>query len=55
MKNTKEIIILKLRMLLNNDLLEKNIISIDIYQKMQNQLIKKIDIIQKENNNIWIS
>jgi len=39
----KEYLILKLRMYFNNELLENKIISYDIYNKMQNLLIKKMD------------
>lgn len=39
----KEYLILKLRMSLNNDLLEKKIISFDVYSRMQLFLTKKMD------------
>ncbi len=39
----KEYLILKLRMSFNKDLYEKKIISFDIYNRMQNFLIKKMD------------
>lgn len=38
-----EYLILKLRLLFNNDLYEKKIISYDIYNKMQKLLMKKMD------------
>lgn len=49
-KMPKEYIVLKLRMLLNKDLYEKQIISFDIYSKMQNILIKKMDKMILENS-----
>lgn len=39
----KEYLILKLRMSFNKDLFEKNIISLDIYNRMQIFLAKKMD------------
>ncbi len=45
----KEYLILKLRMLFNKNLYENKIISFDIYNKMQNLLIKKMDKIILEN------
>lgn len=48
-KLPKEYLILKLRMSLNKDLLDKKIISFDIYNKMQNLLIRKMDKIILEN------
>ncbi len=45
----KEYLILKLRMSFNKDLYEKKIISFDIYNKMQNYLMKKMDKIILEN------
>lgn len=39
----KEYLILKLRMSFNKDLLDKKIISFDIYNKMQKLLIQKMD------------
>ena len=48
-KLPKEYLILKLRMSLNKDLLEKKLISFDIYNKMQKLLIKKMDKIILEN------
>ena len=42
-KLPKEYLILKLRMSINKDLYEKKIIYLDIYNKMQNLLGKKID------------
>ncbi len=39
----KEYLIFKLRMMLNKNLLEKKIISFDIYNKMQIFLAKKMD------------
>ena len=48
-KLPKEYLILKLRMSLNKDLLEKKLISFDIYNKMQKLLIKKMDKINLEN------
>lgn len=44
-------LILKLRMLFNNELLEKKIISLDIYKRMQNLLIRKMDKIIIDNSN----
>ena len=48
-KLPKEYLILKLRMSLNKDLLEKKLISFDIYNKMQKLLMKKMDKIILEN------
>ncbi|MBO5096107.1 MAG: hypothetical protein J6B98_04455 [Bacilli bacterium] len=48
-KLPKEYLVLKLRMSLNKDLLEKKIISFDIYNKMQNLLMRKIDKIILDN------
>ena len=45
----KDYIILKLRMLFNNELYEKEFISYEIYSKMQNILIKKMDDIKRIN------
>ena len=42
-KLPKEFLILKLRISLNKELLEKKIISYDIYSKMQKLLMKKMD------------
>lgn len=39
----KEYLILKLKISLNKDLLDKKIISFDIYNKMQKILIQKMD------------
>lgn len=39
----KEYLILKLRMSFNKELLEKKVISYNIYSKMQKLLIKKMD------------
>lgn len=39
----KEYLILKLKILLNKNLLDKKIISFDIYNKMQKILIQKMD------------
>lgn len=39
----KEYLILKLRVSFNKDLLDKKIISFDIYNKMQKLLIQKMD------------
>lgn len=39
----KEYLILKLRMSFNKDLLDKKVVSFDIYSKMQKLLIKKMD------------
>lgn len=39
----KEYLVLKLRMFFNKDLLDKKIISFDIYNKMQKLLIQKMD------------
>ena len=39
----KEFLILKLRMSLNKELLEKKAISYDIYSRMQKLLMKKMD------------
>lgn len=39
----KEYLILKLRMSFNKDLLDKKIISFDIYNKMQELLMQKMD------------
>lgn len=39
----KEYLILKLRMSFNKDLFEKKIISFDVYNRMQNFLLKKMD------------
>lgn len=39
----KEFLILKLRMSLNKELLEKKVISYDIYSRMQKLLMKKMD------------
>lgn len=43
----KDYIMLKLRMLFNNELYEKEVISYEIYSKMQNILIKKMDDIKR--------
>ena len=48
-KLPKEYLILKLRMSLNKDLLEKKLISFDIYNKMQKLLMKKMNKIILEN------
>lgn len=40
---SKEFLILKLKMSLNKDLLEKKVISYDIYSRMQKLLMKKMD------------
>lgn len=48
-KLPKEYLVLKLRMSLNKDLLEKKIISFDIYNKMQNLLMRKMDKIILDN------
>lgn len=45
----KEYLILKLRMSFNKDLLEKKVISFDVYSRMQKLLIKKMDKIILEN------
>lgn len=45
----KEYLILKLRMSFNKDLYENKIISFDIYNKMQDLLINKMDKIILEN------
>lgn len=42
-KLPKEFLILKLRISLNKELLEKKVISYDIYSKMQKLLMKKMD------------
>ena len=51
--NEKELpidyLILKLKVLLNNELLEKKIISLDIYKRMQELLFKRINKIFLEN------
>ena len=51
--NEKELpidyLILKLKVLLNNELLEKKIISLDIYKRMQEILFKRINKIFLEN------
>ena len=51
--NEKELpidyLILKLEVLLNNELLEKKIISLDIYKRMQEILFKRINKIFLEN------
>ena len=39
----KEYLILKLRMSFNKDLLERKIITYDIYNRMQKLLLKKMD------------
>ena len=44
-------LILKLIILFNNELLEKKIISLDIYKRMQNLLIRKMDKIIIDNSN----
>lgn len=46
---SKEYLILKLRMSFNKDLLEKKVISFDVYSRMQKLLIKKMDKIILEN------
>lgn len=45
----KEYLILKLRMSFNKDLLEKKVISFDVYSRMQKLLIKKMDKIILES------
>ena len=51
--NEKEVpidyLILKLEVLLNNELLEKKIISLDMYKRMQEILFKRINKIFLEN------
>lgn len=39
----KEYLLLRLRMLFNNELYKKKIISFEVYNKMQNLLIRKMD------------
>ena len=58
-KLPKEFLILKLRISLNKELLEKKIISYDIYSKMQKLLMKKMDKIiletkTKKRGQRWI-
>ena len=45
----KEYLVLKLRMSFNNQLLEEKIISLDIYNKMQKLLMKKMDKLISDN------
>lgn len=45
----EEYFILKLRKSFNNDLFEKKIISFDVYNRMQNILLKKMDRIILES------
>ena len=40
---TKEYVILKLRMIFNEELFDKEIITFDIYNRMQNLLVKKMN------------
>ncbi len=51
-KLPKDYIMLKLRMQFNNELYEKEVIPYEIYSKMQNILINKMDDIQRKD--IWI-
>ncbi len=51
----KEYLILKLRMSFNKDLLEKKVISFDVYSRMQKLLIKKMDKIILENKKWHLS
>ena len=44
----KEYLMLKLRMLFNKDLFDEKIIDYDIYNKMQKNLLKKMDRILLE-------
>ena len=58
-KLPKEFLILKLRISLNKELLEKKVISYDIYSKMQKLLMKKMDKIiletkTKKRGQRWI-
>ena len=46
----KEYVILKLRMIFNEELFDKEIISFDIYNRMQNLLVKKMNKILLENS-----
>lgn len=46
----KDYLILELRMTFNKELYEKNVISFDVYNKMQKFLISKMDRIVFENN-----
>lgn len=45
----KEYLLLQYRITLNKELLEKKLISYEVFSKMQNLLIKKIDKIILEN------
>lgn len=46
----KEYLILKLRISFNKDLYENKVISFNIYNKMQNILLKKMSIIENKIN-----
>lgn len=48
-KMQKEYLVLKLRMNFNKELYEKKIISLEIFNNMQNLLIKKMDKMILEN------
>ncbi len=48
-KMPKEYLVLKLRMNFNKELYEKKIISLEIFNNMQNLLIKKMDKMILEN------
>lgn len=50
-KKEKEYLILELKVYINKKLYEKNIITFELYKKMQNLLVKKMDkIITKKGD-----